>query len=284
MSRNISHPALEDGLTFLASYPKSGNTWCRYLIKAYYHGRPDKFAFFDDVAPYPFQTSSPIPSHALTPEQQVQIRPAALLHLARMAGVHRALVKTHHASQTARGLPLFAELFTDRVLHIVRDPRDVLPSLADHMGLSLEDACTMLCDSSSSLSDRGEPEDTKMEHFTGSWSDHTGSWLRQDGVTCKTFRFEDLKEDTAGTFADMLRFLGEEDVNEERLEVAVDRTSLENMRSIEEDVGFHEASPHSDDGFFRTGETNKDIPEELRRKIEEEHGDVMEQLGYMRRE
>lgn len=279
---DIERPALEGGLTFLASYPKSGNTWVRLLIRAYFHGTERKFAFFDDIAQFPYQCASPLPADSLTAQQQAQLRPAALLHVARMAGPYRALVKTHHGSQSAEGMPLFCELWTDRVVHMVRDPRDVLPSLADHMGLDLEGACEMLCSSAATLDDRqAGPEDQRMTHHLGSWSDHTGSWLRQDRVDRETFHFEDLKADTEGTFREMLAFLGEGEVDGERLEVAVDRTDLSNLQRIEEEVGFREASPHSEDGFFRTGKTGKTIPDELRERIEAEHGEIMEQLGYL---
>jgi hypothetical protein len=99
-------------------------------------------------------------------------------------------------------------------------------------------------------------------------------------------RYEDLHDDPYGEFE---RILGHvlQDVEQERLEAAVGACEFDRLQSLEEadDVAdFPEASEQAEEGFFRSGQTDgwkDELPSDLTHKIEDDHGEMMEEFGYL---
>ncbi|MDP2498404.1 MAG: sulfotransferase domain-containing protein [Candidatus Palauibacterales bacterium] len=264
-------------LNFVASYPKSGNTWVRMLIGTYLYNAEGKFTRTktSDTNTTPFHNVSPVPLDRLGFEQQMQLRPAAMLQLARPP--RATLVKSHDAAVIFKGMAQFAPQFTDRVICVVRDPKDVAPSLADHIGVSIEEAVEKMDEQGFRL--KG---DNNLAHFTSSWSINVKSWLEYDQAPTHFVRYRDLHADTEGELTAILEFLGFEDIDPEAVRRSVEENRFENVRKEEEESGFSEQSD-SQDRFFRKGKTGswrEDVPEHLARRIEIDHGAMMRELGY----
>jgi len=266
-------------MAFVASYPKSGNTWIRTTCAAYAIGRTadlQDLVKHDDIGTFEYQSVSPIPVNTLGLDAEALLRPSAMLVLSRKID-SVTLVKSHHACMEVNGLPLFHEEWTRRVVNPVRDPRDVACSVKDHFGMSYEEAVEFMDYGQATIGGQG-----KCHHMLGTWSDHVGSWMRTDRVPVHAVRYEDMLEDPEKEFRDILSFLGIEEIEEERLEMAVEGTSFENMQEIEEKHGFPEKSPRQD-RFFRKGTHGawrEELTEKQVRTIEEDHGEMMETLGY----
>jgi hypothetical protein len=99
-------------------------------------------------------------------------------------------------------------------------------------------------------------------------------------------RYEDLHDDPHKEFRRILEHvLGE--VEQERLEAAVDACAFDRLQSLEEaeDVAdFPEASDQAEENFFRSGQTDgwkEELPSDLATKIEDDHGELMEEFGYL---
>lgn len=275
--------AVDERPTFLASYPKSGNTWVRMLVMSYFYGREDGFASVIDIGEYSFQAPSPIPVGRLTMEDQALLRPAAMMHLMRIFDGQRILCKTHHASGDYGGIPLFPPAFCERAIYIVRDPRDVCCSAADFFGQTHRETARMMAGPIDLNEFTEERERERMTHRLGTWSDHTGSWRRQDRVPVLTVRYEDLHEDCHRELRRVLEFLGETEIDEERLDMAVEANRFENVKDRERHIGFEESSPKSDEGFFRKGEAEgwrEEIDPKAAAKIEADHATEMGHYGY----
>jgi len=210
----------------------------------------------------------------------VQIRPAAMLVLARQLAVEGpTLVKSHHACCDVNGVHLWADQWTGRVVVPVRDPRDVACSLADHFGFSLQEAVEFMGKEDATIGG----DDRPLFHVLGRWSEHVSSWLNTDRAETHIVRYEDLQEAPVESFSEILRFLQVPDVEREVVEEAVEACRFERMQEVEDKVGFPEKSEHQD-RFFRKGEAGgwrDDLPADLSRRIEEEHCEVMERLGYL---
>jgi len=266
-------------MAFVASYPKSGNTWVRTTCAAYAIGRAgglQDLVKHDDIGTFEYQSVSPIPVNSLGLDAEALLRPAAMLVLSRKID-SVTLVKSHHACMEVNGLPLFHEEWTRRVVNPVRDPRDVACSVKDHFGMSYEEAIEFMDYGQSTIGGQG-----KCHHMLGTWSDHVRSWLRTDRVPVRTVRYEDMLEGAKKEFRGILEFLGIEDPQEDRLEMAVEGTSFENMQEAEAEEGFPEKSEHQD-RFFRKGVHGgwrDELSGDQVRTIEEDHGAVMETLGY----
>lgn len=267
-------------LNFVASYPKSGNTWIRLSCAAYALGQGSDLSHFvelDDISPFAFQAVSPIEISKLGPDAQAQLRPAAMLVIAwQLKGP--TLIKSHHASVEINGMPLWSPQWCSKVINPVRDPRDVCCSLADHMGMTYEQSAEFMRNSDATIGG-----DEKCHHILGSWSDHVGSWLRQDAVPVHTVRYEDMQEDTSQAIRNILEFLEIQSIKPSRVEAAVEYTRFDRMQELETQNGFPEKSDHQE-RFFRKGQSGgweDELPADLARQIEDDHGAVMEQLGYL---
>jgi hypothetical protein len=118
----------------------------------------------------------------------------------------------------------------------------------------------------------------------GSWSEHVRSW-REGEVDICFVRYEDLHARPYEEFGRILDcVLG--DVDGDRLEAAVDACAFDRLQGLEEadDVEDFPEKSEKADCFFRSGKTDgwkDELPAELARKIEEDHGEMMEKLGYL---
>lgn len=270
-------------LNWVVSFPKSGNTWIRLCSQAYYTGEPtiDGQAKLGDVGAQVWHDISPMPARDLPLVAEPQIRPAAMFNLALMKEDERP-IKSHHGNFSINGQKLWRDVWTDAVVNPVRDPRDVCCSLKHHMGHESYMQSARFMDQDGAQID----DDDSMTHFIGSWSMHVQSWLDSD-LDVLTVRYEDLwdqvyRQDSTEGFRRIFEHLGV-DVNEERLEMAVEEAKFDKLKEREQQEGFPEASDNQN-RFFRKGETGgwkQELPEEVAEKIVEDHADMMDKLGYL---
>lgn len=202
-------------VVWIASYPKSGNTWVRFLFTHVLHG--------------PFEHSQTI--FEVTPVLERGIDPSRL-HTTRPN-----LIKTHH--RLAPDLPMLSN--TAGAIYIVRDPLDVMMSNLNYYLLNNGQIGSMGSEEISTLASRymeayihngGDPRWRKINY--GSWREHVESWTANDlGIPVKLIRYEDLLSDTLNVVRDAAAFAGV-GLTEERLAVAIELSSFENMRAMEE--------------------------------------------------
>lgn len=277
----------QDGITWLASYPKSGNTWLRMLLEAYRcNGRLDinnvRISSSDGSASV-IQAVSPIPLDPLALEGELLLRPAALLNL-KAAYRSPFYVKTHFCNLTwPLCPPNIPAQFTCKAIYVVRDPRSVLPSFAKYFAHSLPVAADMMNDTARVI---GEPDPMHCRVWISSWSNHVASWLAEDKFPLHVVKFEDIATDPGKELREVLTFL-EWDVDDERIERAVEATELSRLRKAEQEHGFVENRYGSTRGsFFNGGTTDwrQEIGEKWARRIEYDHGTVMLNLGYLSKE
>ena len=260
-------------MQFLASYPKSGNTWLRCLIAAYLTGEVNPNYLpgpvdQSDLKPYQYQAVAPRPLARMTPPAVTSLRGAVLQNL---ACDKRNLIKTHHANMRVHGQDLFPPWLVDKAVYLIRDPREIAVSMAAHLGRTMEEVVEMMGSEGSVLN---RPDMPALMHFLSSWSGHVNSWMRAE-FDALAVQYEALRDDPAQQLSDILEFLDYE-VDPERVERAVEAASLERMSRIEQGEGFREARK----GAFFGGE-RPELPEEHRQRIETEHGPTMKALGYL---
>ena len=284
-------------MQFVASYPKSGNTWIRLVAAAYSlqnvtaedfmrfneddESRISNVIRFGDGTKYYFQAVSPYPIKALDFSAQARLRPAAMLklehELSETTTQRPILVKSHHLNGDVDGVNLWNPAWTDRVVNPVRDPREVCCSFAAHMGNSLEKTAEQMNEEKFTIGG-GE----NLFHLLGTWSQHVRGWLSADETPVHTVRYEDMKANPVGEFYDILDFLNAPDLTVERVEKAVEKTRFDRLKQKENEHEFPESTEHQDN-FFRSGKTDGwkgELPVRLVRKIEKDHGDMMNALGY----
>lgn len=261
------------GLTWLASYPKSGNTWVRCLVGAYLTGscHPNHLPWSvmqSDLRGYDYQVVSPWDLKQLDPVQVIALRQAVLEHLRLKRW---GLTKTHHARMSVRDLSLIPDRVTAKAVYIVRDPRDIAPSFAAHINADLDSTIWLMRQRQAVLNCGEIPT---MAHCLSSWSLHVDSWMKAEfpALCVKYETIRDKPEDQLGQILDFLGF----EVDLERVELAVQEASMDKVRAIEDDEGFAEAKNAT---FF--GGERPVLSDEQRRQVEADHGEVMSALGYL---
>ena len=272
-----------EGITWLASFPKSGNTWVRLFIDAYHHDRaPDinsMFGTITDQALRWYQACSPDPVADMAPRELALLHPAAMMNLCNSLTYTPKLVKTHNANIGVSGCRLLPELLTERVVYVVRDPRDVVISYAKHFGIDIDTAIERLTDDRVSLFD---PLDRgKAQHWTCSWARHVQSFVQADDLSVTVIKYEELHQDPVKYFSWILKWL-EIDPDPARVQRAVDNCALAKLQDQEAKRGFKECS-HKADRFFgegRAGGWRTRLMADQIERIEAHAGDVMRAMGY----
>jgi aryl sulfotransferase len=286
---------------WLASYPKSGNTWFRLLV-ANLSADDGKPVDINDLperggiasARGPFDHLLLIDSGLLTHDEADSLRPRVYEELARgadddeyddpQAAPPVRFVKVHDAyTLTPKGEPLLAgRRGAEAAIVIVRDPRDIAPSLANHNRSSIDKAVAFINDKDAAFCGRTNRQPHQLRQQLPGWSAHVASWLDQSDIPVHLIRYEDLTADSAGTFARALAFAARP-AAAEQVARAIEFAAFAQLQAQEREKGFREAPPWAEMRFFRRGEVGAwrdELTPEQVASIEAEHGPMMQRLGY----
>ena len=271
-------------ITWLASYPKSGNTWVRCLLQAYrcdgYLDINDMHTGVGDSSACFTRAVSPLSLTDLGDRGQWLLRPAALLN-ALMAMKPPRIFKTHYANVTIAGLPAFIppEL-TQRAIYVVRDPRSVVISVSRFFNISMDRAVEQMDNLHFQISEYDSG--LQVPQVVSSWSNNVKSWVSQEIYPVHCVKYEDLMVDPLKELREILGFLGLE-FDEARGKRAVKAAELSKLRKVEAKDGFNEYQHKPERGtFFNEGGTRwkSELASRWVEQIEADHADVMEMMGY----
>ncbi|WP_269747040.1 sulfotransferase domain-containing protein [Elstera litoralis] len=183
-----SRREIMSGYHWLASYPKSGNTWLRLALSSLSRdGAPPDFAAKVGFAPIasnrsPFDLLLDVDSGDLTDDEAEALRPC-FYELEARRHAEPQLRKVHDAwTLTSAGEPLFPPALTLGTLYIARDPRDVAVSLAAHLGMTVDEAIAAMAAPAATLARGGKRGKTQLAQRLLSWSAHVESWLDAPGM------------------------------------------------------------------------------------------------------
>jgi hypothetical protein len=273
-------------IIWLASYPKSGNTWIRSLLTAY---RQESGPALDinrltgtiAASRGHLDEILGVPTSELTVAELHRWLPRVYEAWSRLPGAPH-FVKTHDALVSmATGASPFPLEATRCAVLCVRDPRDVALSAMHHWGLSLEEAVARLSQSDFWLG-RGADPGPHVPQFISDWSTHTLGWLRGP-LPVLVVRYEDLKRDAAAQLRRIVERAGLP-VNATRLEQAAAACALDKLQEQERAGGFRERLRASTAPFFRSGQVGgwkSEMTATQVQRIVDAHGATMQLLGYL---
>ena len=254
LALGLHHPARNLAVfpddIFIVSYPKSGNTWTRFLMaNLMYPEKSPDFANINLVIPDP---------EALSKRKLAQLpRPR--------------IIKSHQ----------YFDPRYRRVIYVVRDPRDVaLSQYHFHIKRTLIDDSYPI----ERFVQRFVAGETSPY---ASWGENVAGWVatRYQTPGFLLLRYEDMMADTAGELAKVAALL-KLDASPERLAQAVERSSADRMRVLEKQQARKWSSTRNtrqDIPFVRTaksGNWKTGMPPASIATIETAWGPLMRWLGY----
>jgi hypothetical protein len=275
-------------IVWLASYPKSGNTWLRAFLTNF-QNTGDGPADINNLAVSKFASNRRTADNALgiecsdlTWEEIDSYRPAIYRYL---AGQSRDMlfVKSHDAYiLNANAEPIIPADVTLAAIYVVRNPLDVAVSLANYRGSAPDDAIDQMASESATLSGHRERLSFHLRQSLLSWSQHVLSWIDQRAIRLHVMRYEDMSWRTDETFREVIQFLGLPD-DVERIRRAVAFSAFDALRQQELESGFKE-KPVETAAFFRRGRPGawrETLGHEQVERLVRNHGAVMRRLGYL---
>ena len=276
-------------IIWIASYPKSGNTYIRSFIASYYFSKKGKFDFdlLLNILQFPsikFSKKNIYSEKEASDSwiySQNQFFPKDKIHF----------IKTHNTLEKFNDNEFTTSNQTLGAIYVVRDPRNLISSLTHHYSLSYDQAYLKLFDENASLLEKSTDNDHSNFTFLGSWSSHYKSWKNSKKFKILFIKYEDLERNKYKTFKSIVSFIDglkkeKSSINEKKLLNSINSTNFTNLRNKEEIEGFEE-SVYSNYGkkkrFFNLGFNNrwqKILPKDILDKINNTLQNELNDLGY----
>ena len=274
-------------IIWIASYPKSGNTWVRYFLKSYFEPTDQKLTLKTTKEDNFY--SLYFPNLSLLKELNVEYM--SFVNIVKNWVPMQDFVnlngkinyfKTHNAMCTINNYPFTNKENTLGGIYLVRDPRDVLISYSNHLGLNHKETLERMFDSNNGEYQTG---DNYSSAITGTWSDHYNSWKTYNSRKILIIKYEDLISDTLNTFSKIVNYLSEITeikFDKDKIKYSIKKTSFESLSQLEKEEGFEEKGKGK--SFFRKGKIGSwkdELCKELSREIEFKFKKEMSELNYI---
>ena len=274
---------------WLASFPKSGSTWLRMLFHAHQHdgyvniNSNERTTFSDSLRwAYMFH---PLPIERISLDIFPYLRVPALINMFVSRSGAPFVMKTHCANVNIHETRLIPMDMTKSAVYLIRDPRDVVVSYANHFKSDIDRTIEMISNIAFTLGIKPEDRESEVPQYPTTWSLNVKSWT-ESKLWSKykieeplVIRYEDLLTDTVGIFKKVLDRWG---VEHRDPEGAVEACRISKLREQEKKNGFIEGKEGST--FFNRGESGawKDVLTKAQEaEIIKHHSEMMEKWGYI---
>jgi len=276
-------------IIWIASYPKSGNTYLRSFLSTYYFSKNGKFNF--DL----LQNINQFPSLRYSNRKAYTYFDAAKNWILNQTDFFDKknffFLKTHNSLEQYFGHKFTTSSETLGAIYIVRDPRNVITSMCNHYSMTYDEALKKMNDQNASLSLTDSEKDYSNLSFLGSWSNHYKSWKNNFEFKTLFIKYEDLQNNTYNEFYKILNFIEElrgndKNIDEKKLKESINATSFSNLKKKEESEGFKESlhiKANKKTNFFNLGfenDWNKILPKEISDKMNVQFSNELKDLNY----
>jgi aryl sulfotransferase len=275
------------GIFWIASYPKSGNTWFRIFLENLLSQseKPSDInrltRSFVAADRRRFDLLSGLEASDLTEDEIDRTKPEIYRSLARMNDgpifmkIHDALI---HPGTGSKMVP---PEITDGVVYLIRNPLDVAVSFSHHTHVSKDRIIQLMADLNGGLCVDGQQLHPQLPQRLGSWSHHVTCWTETPGFRVHVVSYEDLKHHPEETFLKAVRFMNL-DFSIEQVRRAIEFSSFDILANQEKNIGFGGKHIHCQ-SFFRKGypgQWETDLNDKQVDRIMAVHGQTMQRFGY----
>lgn len=280
--------SIKKNIVWLASYPKSGNTWFRAFLSALLssNNRVDINNLtinhnFANQSFFNFVTE--LNASELSQSYKDQLKPLVASYLSEIND-NQVYIKIHEifhylGDKDFSIIPIENTLI---VLYFIRNPLDIAVSFAHHNGWTF-DRTIRAMNKSIVLNEQKKGTGTYiLSEQLGTWSDHVNSWVTNIEIPVHIVRYEDLFTNPLQTFHKAVEAIGL-DYSEEKIQKAIESSRFENLQQQEISSCFKEKNPKTE-LFFRKGKVGtwrEELSQIQIKTIIDNHHAVMTKFGYL---
>ena len=277
-------------IVWIASYPKSGNTWVRSFLTAYYFCKEGKFdvknlIYIQDYPNKQFFKKEVKEGeiHKHWEESQKNLRDQKKIRF----------LKTHNSLITAFGKDFTKPQYSLGAIYIIRDPRNVITSVKNHNDFkTYDEALKMMQNDDAVISDYSYLNNHAKTNIINSWRINYQSWLNNNSLRRLTIRYEDMLQSPKQTFRDIVIFVNtickfNDNFDQDKFNNAIETTSFKKLQALENEGNFLENVYSKHDKrkikFFNQGPENnwkKNLSDELINKMNNFYKDDLKKFKY----
>ncbi len=277
-------------IIWIASYPKSGNTWVRSFVIAYYfcengifdinklnliQDYPNKQFFRETVKKGEIHKHWDSSQKDICNEKKVKF------------------LKTHNSLITAFGNDFTKPEYSLGVIHVIRDPRNIITSLKNHYDFeTYERALEFMQDENKILEDYPHLKNYAKTNIINSWRINYKSWMSNKNFQRLTIRYEDMIKDPQQTFEKLVVFINtlmrfKNKIDPKKFSNAIKTTNFKSLQDIENQGKFSENVYSLKDNkkikFFYQGPENdwkKNLDENMLKRMNEYYHNDLKFFKY----
>jgi len=279
-------------IIWLASYPKSGNTWVRSIISSLLYSDDGNFSFelMSKVSQFPEKKYFKNFINDFGNFNQIKEKWISAQDLINLDNQIKVL-KTHQGKYTVGKDSFTNDQNTLATIYIVRDPRTLISSISNHYTLTFDEASNFLMTPQIvGNSKRWEDKETGIKCLLGKWNDHYRSWTRNKS-NLLLIKYEDLIQNPENELEKIINFLKKYlniETNNNKNKKILETTSFKNLKEMEQKGLFRENVLNKKDenkvSFFHLGPANNwkdNLNEDVKNKIEKNFYQEMIELKYL---
>jgi len=251
------------GIVWVASYPKSGNTWIRSIITSILYTNDGIFNFelikqidqFETLKNFKFLKKDNIDHYNQLNKMNI-VSHYWLEAQKRLIDKNKILFfKTHSANYEYNNLFFANNETTKGCIYIVRDPRDIIISYSKFLGISIEEVVRIIALRENKIYGPNK----KIGVYLTRWDYHVASWIRINKPKL-ILRYEDMLSSPRKSIKKIVKYLIDDlhfnlKINEDKIDNIARTTSFSKLKENEKTLGFFESSKNS--VFFRAGKQNQ---------------------------
>ena len=278
-------------IIWISSYPKSGNTFLRAMLSAFFYSKDGIFKqdYLKNVAEFPRDFFDLKSSNNFLNEikeyEKIQKK---------ISSTDKEIIflKTHLANLTINKIyPTINKDYSICSIYIVRDPRNVILSLKNHYNVDIKECLNFLMNDKNFICMK-KKDLSKGYTLILDWASNYLSWKNQKNINTIFIKFEDLVLEQEKTFIHILnelkKFMNLE-IDKKKIENVVKTTNFKYLRQLEENEGFIENKimgiQNNKNFFFNKGieqNFNKDLDPSIIEEIKNKYKNLLLELNYLK--